>query len=438
MQNPYCLGVDVWEGQLEIDESLLKANNIKFLFIRLNDINGGHHKDENFDKQWSEAAGFYRAPYFVFNPWISGQKNYDWLLANMPADAKLVALDIEVVYSGISAAAYAAEVANFRSLVAKKWKSVVYTGEWFLKYLTSWGAGDYWWAQYPLLLYPSSTQTITWDQFRAKLDTLTRPMNESRCPGNVVLWQCSADRFILPGSTRPIDVNVFFGDETKLAELFGGIVETPPPPTGDDGMNDTQFNQLIAALGKIEAAIKGISLPSTPTDPGTPDPDPVENDGYTGKYLGLYRVKEDPTAGVKFLNLQDSYGSDETVLMDRMYDWLSVNCPDFDEFVNPSNHTPPTVWKVGDLWHIKLRVYRGQVIKVAEIASGRARVIGFDSEGSSISGAKNLAAISTTKTPWFFHKVPGFPRWWPIVQPRQNKPVLQAAWIDAALIEKAI
>lgn len=58
MRQPYQLGIDTWEGQLELDEAVLKANGVKFIFVRLNDINGGHHKDENFDKQWGEAAGF--------------------------------------------------------------------------------------------------------------------------------------------------------------------------------------------------------------------------------------------------------------------------------------------------------------------------------------------------------------------------------------------
>jgi GH25 family lysozyme M1 (1,4-beta-N-acetylmuramidase) len=53
------LGIDTWEGQLELDESALKNAGVRFMFIRLNDMNGGHHKDTGFDKQWREAAGFY-------------------------------------------------------------------------------------------------------------------------------------------------------------------------------------------------------------------------------------------------------------------------------------------------------------------------------------------------------------------------------------------
>ena len=54
------------------------------MITRLNDINGGHHKDENFDKQWKQAQYFLRAPYFVYNPWVNGKGNYDWLMANLP------------------------------------------------------------------------------------------------------------------------------------------------------------------------------------------------------------------------------------------------------------------------------------------------------------------------------------------------------------------
>ena len=50
--------IDVWEGALDIDEALLRNAGVVGIITRLNDINGGHHKDENFDKQWEQSQYF--------------------------------------------------------------------------------------------------------------------------------------------------------------------------------------------------------------------------------------------------------------------------------------------------------------------------------------------------------------------------------------------
>lgn len=229
MINP-ILGIDTWEGQLEIDEAVLKANDVRFMFIRLNNMSGGHHMDTGFAKQWSEAKNFYRAPYFVYNPWVTGQQNYDWLAANMPADARAVAIDIEVAYAGYSAVTYAVEVAKFEALVKAKWNYVIYTGEWFLSYLSTWNkSASYWWAQYPFAFYPSSPLTLTWDELRTKLIPFTAPANSAKIPGILKFWQFSGDKLILPGNSKTMDVNVFFGTDAELQSFFGPV-SVPPPP----------------------------------------------------------------------------------------------------------------------------------------------------------------------------------------------------------------
>lgn len=231
MQQPYCLVLDVWEGQLEIDEAELRRGGVEGLVIRLNDMNGGHHMDAGFVKQWAEAENFYRAPYFVYNPWVSGQANFDWLKANMPTTARAVMCDIEVRYSGITPAAYAAEVDKFMRLVAAQWKTAIYTGEWFLSNLAYWSKDyPYWWAQYPLAMYPAETTVWTWEKLRTEIDKLARPFNESKSPGPVRMWQMSGDRIILPGNSRPMDINVFYGGSEQLAQFFGYDNPLPPPP----------------------------------------------------------------------------------------------------------------------------------------------------------------------------------------------------------------
>lgn len=227
MNNPQ-LGIDVWEGQLEVDEAILVQNNVKFMFVRLNDINGGHHKDENFDEQWSEAESLHRAPYFVYNPWVTGQQNFNWLLSNMPSNAKAVGIDIEVRKEGYSPAMYASEVDKFMRMAILHWNVVCYTGEWFLQYLSDWpNYVPYWWAQYPLRFYPRNAKHFTWDQLRVDLQSFSGPSNASKCPGQIMIWQLSGDRLILPGNAKPMDVNVFFGD----MDAFFGRVALPPPQT---------------------------------------------------------------------------------------------------------------------------------------------------------------------------------------------------------------
>jgi hypothetical protein len=226
-----CLLVDVWEGQLEIDEAVLKANGVAGLIIRINDMNGGHHKDIGFDKQWAEAINFIRLPYFVYNPWVNGPTNFDWLKANMPAEATSVAIDIEVAYSGYSALTYAGEVNKFSDLCTKQgWKTIIYTGQGYLQLLSKWPVCDYWWAQYPS---PSIyfAKVKTWEDLKISLDKLSEPFNANLCPGNIKLWQFSGDFLVLPGTTRKIDVNLFFGNELELGAYFGITNSVPAPAT---------------------------------------------------------------------------------------------------------------------------------------------------------------------------------------------------------------
>ena len=224
-----CLVVDVWEGQLEIDEVVLKANGVAGMAIRLNDITGGHHLDTGFKKQWAEALNFVRFPYFVYNPWVDGTTNYAWLAANIPAEAHSVAVDIEVRKTGYPTTTYAAEVAKFLQLCQPHWKTIIYTAQWFLPDLSVWPRLDYWWAQYP----DSATyfkDVKTWDDLKVHLDALDKPFNQASIPGSLKMWQFSGDYLVLPGNSRAIDVNIFYGTQQDLAAYFGsGLTPTPPP-----------------------------------------------------------------------------------------------------------------------------------------------------------------------------------------------------------------
>lgn len=206
--------IDVWEGSLEIDETTLRAEGVEGLLIRLNDINGGHHKDEGFDKQWAEAANFVRVPYFVYNPWADGKGNFTWLKDNLPASVFTVAVDVEVRKTGYSAKTYAAEVKAFVNLCKSAgFTVIIYTGAWFLTYLSTWPTDvEYWFARYPYSLYPLKAAAISWDQLKELLRvTSWYPGDPKIIPGPCALWQCSGDRFMLPGTSRVTDINVFNG-----------------------------------------------------------------------------------------------------------------------------------------------------------------------------------------------------------------------------------
>jgi len=210
----YTLGIDVWEGSLEIDESLLLSKGVEFNLIRLNSIDGGHHKDENFDRQWAESVNQIRIPYFVYNPWRTGAENYAWLKANLPAGVTTIAPDIEVKRDGYSPDIYAGNVDQFiRAVRADAKLPINYTGLWFLPLLAYWPQDtEYWIARYPTSMYPTTATRITWEELKVKIANLTwYPGSSTTIPGPCGLWQCSGDRFILPGTNRTTDINLFNG-----------------------------------------------------------------------------------------------------------------------------------------------------------------------------------------------------------------------------------
>ena len=230
MKQNTCLVIDTWEGQLEIDEAALKAGGVAGISIRINDMNGGHHMDTGFSKQWAEAVNFVRFPYFVYNPWVDGAANFAWLKAHMPADAKSVAIDVEVKFANYPPNKYAGELVNFLNLCKPLWKTIIYTAEWFLNDLASWPRTDYWWAQYPA--GDSYFKNVKdWSQLQLALDALSKPFNVAQVPGTLKLWQFSGDYLTLPGTSRKIDVNIFYGTEQELAAYFGTSPVSDEPST---------------------------------------------------------------------------------------------------------------------------------------------------------------------------------------------------------------
>ncbi len=228
----YVLGVDVWEGNGDINEQALYDGGVRFLIIRLNSITGGLHMDDNFAAQWLQAESlFLRMAYMVYNPWVNGRTNFDWLVAHLPTGCRRVAIDIEVTRDGYVPSAYAAEVDGLINLcIAAGLLPVIYTGGWFLPILSKWPTGcDYWWGRYPLSMYPPTSQNITWEQLQVLVQALT--WSPGPTPGPCNLWQCSGDRFKLPGTNlRTVDINLWHGSLTGLSAYMCQALP-PPAPT---------------------------------------------------------------------------------------------------------------------------------------------------------------------------------------------------------------
>lgn len=228
----------------------------------------------------------------------------------------------------------------------------------------------------------------------------------------------------------------------------------------DDGTGSSDNSDVLTALAALKeevnliipniALIKGdteeildIVSASAPTDPGIP---PVSNDGYTGLDMGVYRVMDRPDdpeqqTGNTITTIQDSYGNEQTVIMDAMVAWMVANCPGWDDFVKNGS----VVQGADGLWRYEVKVIKGQLLRIAEVGGktsknplGNGRIVGMDSEGDPTHGAVNMAAVSPTLTPHYFHKIPSVPRYFPIVQPRQQKQmtVLNAWWIPMRWLEK--
>jgi len=227
----YQLFVDIWEDQGVIYWDKL---DVAMAAIRLNSISGGTHKDAGFDTYWSQCP-ILKLPYFVYNPWNDGATNFYWLLANLPAGVASILVDIEVIKTGYPAATYAQEVQIFTNLCLERlWNIGIYTAQWFLPYLSAWPKDvEYWWAQWPYQFYPDSSQEWTWDQVHSELQARGNiyPSNTSAVPGSLRAWQFTGDRLILPGSSRPLDVNLFYGNSQELADWVGGEPVKPPADT---------------------------------------------------------------------------------------------------------------------------------------------------------------------------------------------------------------
>jgi GH25 family lysozyme M1 (1,4-beta-N-acetylmuramidase) len=232
--NPYVIGVDVWEGNEDVDPQALVSGGVGFVIIRISDINGGLHLDANFKSNWDKFSKFpnlVKWVYTVFNPWVDGAANFAWLAANMPPDATHVSVDVEVRWSGRAPGSYAAELCDFLDLAEKHWSVDIYTGGGFADLCSTWPVNvNYWWARYPYgFWYPTNAVATTWEQVQAQA-ALT-PWAPGQTPGPCRLWQISGDRLKPPGCVdRAVDVNLWNGTLDELRAYAGQTAPVSPAP----------------------------------------------------------------------------------------------------------------------------------------------------------------------------------------------------------------
>ena len=158
----YQIVLDQWEGNLDINDSLIKSAGVAGVISRINSMSGGHHMDGSFSKAWADSIIFdVRCPYFVYNPFVDGLANFNWLFPRIPVDApKRIMIDIEVAMKGYLPSTYGYQVGI---LIAKLQNAgywpTIYSGLWFLSNLSPWPKIDYWWARYPYSVYPGGVDS---------------------------------------------------------------------------------------------------------------------------------------------------------------------------------------------------------------------------------------------------------------------------------------
>lgn len=234
MNQPYQIVLDLWEANTDVDVETLKENGVTGLIVRLNDMVGGHHLDEHFEQNWAKALLFsVQTLYFVYNPWVDGKANCDWLIAHLPANfgKRRILVDVEVKYAGYSPTTYAKELQKFIALVkAAGYQIAIYTGAWFLSVVSSWPTQeDYWWGAYPYVL----TNSKTWEEYKQALSTVSYSSFTKASPGPAKIWQCTGDGVRLAGfGNHAVDVSVFPGTLEDLAGWLSvpdGNPEEPQP-----------------------------------------------------------------------------------------------------------------------------------------------------------------------------------------------------------------
>jgi len=204
-------GIDISKWQGTINWPQVKADGVRYAFIRLSD--GANTKDAKFTANWSgaKAAGIIRGAYQFFRPTQSVTTQADMMIAAIgtyePGDLPPV-IDVED-HGGLSPTTLASRVRVWvdRVQAALGVTPVVYTGKYFWRdevgSPASFAPNALWIAQYTSLCPDIPRPWAKW-----------------------TFWQ-HTDKGAVAGISGPVDMNRFNGSLAELQAFAGG---TPVKP----------------------------------------------------------------------------------------------------------------------------------------------------------------------------------------------------------------
>ncbi|MEO8701125.1 MAG: GH25 family lysozyme, partial [Kofleriaceae bacterium] len=208
-------GIDVSYFQGVINWTSVKADGVRFAFIRVSD--GIGFRDPKFATNWtgSKSAGVIRGAYQFFRPTQDVIAQADLMISSLggsytPGDLPPV-IDVEAD-GGLAPATVAARVRTWVDRVKSRLgvDPIVYTGKYFWRdevgSPASFAGNPLWIAQYTSLCPDLPPPWATW-----------------------TFWQ-NSDSGHVAGISGNVDINKFNGSQAALVAFAGGTTMPPPPP----------------------------------------------------------------------------------------------------------------------------------------------------------------------------------------------------------------
>jgi hypothetical protein len=227
---------DVWYGNGQYVESIIKAGDVDALAIRVNTTNGELRYDPNFLINWKEASIFDRMVYLVIDPNIPALDYFKWTRDYIPPECKIIGPDIEI--GGVDPAIYSKRLTDLYAMVQDAGRKILqYSGYGYYPLVKPWVKGvRQWWARYlnsvappiPVVNGIKQYPSISYAELDAKLSQLSWtplvPALTEEMTGDIVAWQVTS-RYHLPGFeyNSPVDVNLISNED--YADLFGAPVQ---------------------------------------------------------------------------------------------------------------------------------------------------------------------------------------------------------------------
>lgn len=262
------LGIDVSRWQPNIDWAVLKANGIKFVFIKA--TQGNYSVDTLLRKhvEGANSVGMIIGLYHWNDPLVAADAQARYFINNVQGlKYHMIANDVEQFWadwqewSQGNITKYISQEAissNARG-VMEYWKAnlekpaVLYTRASFIhgfaRPMLTWVCGyPLWLAHYP---YNTTRVRTTWDVFKTQYKpSISAPSLPSGCT-KWAFWQFTGDKFYLPGVDTPLDVDYYNGTIEEL-RAFAKIAPLPPPPV-------LTLEQRVARL-EAEARARGWNI----------------------------------------------------------------------------------------------------------------------------------------------------------------------------------